>query len=221
MPGSNWPPGTCTSCKRQAAGDGGAQAPLAVDFVGGKPGRSVSTRKPRTIVFVFIFDFGPDDGHIGDVAGGDPHFFAVEDVLIAGFAGGGGHAAGVGAEAGLGQPEAAQLFAAGQGREPGVFLLVGAEGVDGIHDQRGLHADKAAQAGVAALQLLHHQAVLDVGHAGAAVALEVGAEEAQLAHHRDQLARKALRAEALLNDGDEVVLDEVARGACGPAVRLR
>jgi hypothetical protein len=97
-------------------------------------------------------------------------------------------------------------------REPGVLLLVGAEGVDGVHHQAGLHADKAAEAGVAAFQLLHHQAVLDVGHAGAAVALEVGAEEAQLAHDGDQFARKALGAEALLDDGDEVVFDKVARG---------
>ena len=73
------------------------------------------------------------------------------------------------------------------------FLLVGAEGVNGIHHQRRLHADKAAKAGVAALQLLHHQAVLHVGHAGAAVALEIGAVEAQLAHHWHEFARKALR----------------------------
>ncbi len=161
-------------------------------------------------MIVFVFDFGPDHGDVGDVAGGDPHFFAVEDVFVAGFARGGGHAAGVRAEAGLGQPEAAELFAGGEGRKPGVLLLVGAEGVDGIHDQRGLDADEAAQAGVAAFEFLHHEAVFDVGHAGAAIAFEVGAEEAQFAHDGHQFARKALGAETLLDDGDEVVFDEVA-----------
>ena len=129
------------------------------------------------------------------------------------FARGGGHAAGVGAEAGLGEAEAAELFAAGESGEPGVFLLVGAEGVDGVHDERGLHADEAAEAGVAAFEFLHHQAVFDVGHAGASVALEVGAEEAELAHDGNQFAREALGAKAFLDDGDEVVFDEVARGA--------
>ena len=56
---------------------------------------------------VFVFDFGPDDGYVGDGAGGDPHFFAVEDVFVADFFGAGAHAAGVGAEIGLGEAEAA------------------------------------------------------------------------------------------------------------------
>jgi len=58
-----------------------------------KPGRSLSTENRAPVVL--LLDLGPDDGHIGDVAGGDPHLFAVEDVLIAQLAGGGGHAAGV------------------------------------------------------------------------------------------------------------------------------
>ena len=36
--------------------------------------------------------------------------------------------------------------------------------------------------------------------------------EAQLTHDGDQLARKTLGAVALLDDGNEVVLDKVARG---------
>ncbi len=41
----------------------------------------------------------------------------------------------------------------------------------------------------------------------------VGAEEAELAHHGDEFAREAAFAEAILDDGDEVVFDEVAGGA--------
>ena len=100
-----------------------------------------------------------------------------------------------------------------EGREPGILLLVGAEGVDGIHDERRLHADEAAQPGVAALELLHDKAVFDIGHAGASVAFEIGAEEAELAHDRDELAREAADAKAFFDDGHEVVVDEVAGGA--------
>jgi hypothetical protein len=96
-----------------------------------------------------------------------------------------------------------------------------AEGVDGVHNQRGLHADKAAKARVAAFQLLHYQAVFHVGHAGAAVALEIGAEEAQLAHHGNKFAGETALAEAVFDDGDEVVFNEIASGAADEELVLR
>ena len=43
--------------------------------------------------------------------------------------------------------------------------------------------------------------------------MEVGAIEAQAAHHRHKLARKATGAEALLDDRDEVVVDKFTRSA--------
>ncbi len=91
------------------------------------------------------------------------------------------------------------------------FLLFGAEGEDGIHDQRRLHADEAAHAAVAALEFLHDEAVFDVGHAGAAVAVQVRAKEAEFAHRLDKLSGEAAVAVALLDDGNEVVFDELAR----------
>src|SRR5580700_2403378 len=45
----------------------------------------------------------------------------------------------------VGQPEATQFLARGQGRKPRVLLFLRPEGQDGIHHQRRLHADKAAQ----------------------------------------------------------------------------
>ena len=98
------------------------------------------------------------------------------------------------------------------------FLLFAAEVVDGIHAQARLHADKAAHAGVAALEFLRHQAVLDVAHAGAAVALQRRAEEAELAHGLDQFAWEAAVAVALFDDGNEVVFDELARGVADEAL---
>ena len=78
----------------EAAGYGGAKAPLAVDLIGGKAG-AIGFDEEAADTIVFIFDFGPDHGDVGDVAGGNPHLFAVEDVFVAYLAGGCGHAAGV------------------------------------------------------------------------------------------------------------------------------
>jgi len=74
----------------QAAGYGGAQAPLAVDIEGAEAGAAGFDEEAAHAIR-FVLDLGPDDGHVGDGAGGDPHFFAIEDVLISGLAGGGGH----------------------------------------------------------------------------------------------------------------------------------
>ena len=82
--------------------------------------------------------------------------------------------------------------------------------MDGVHDERGLHADEAADAGVAALELLVEEAGFDVVHAGAAVAVEGGAEEAELAHRADEFFGEAAVAIAVLDDGDEFVFDEGA-----------
>src|SRR6185437_14072277 len=90
--------------------------------------------------------------------------------------------------------------------------------MDGVHDESGLDADEAADAGVSALHLLGDESVLDVGHAGTAVAVEVGSEKAELAHLGDKLAREAALTVALLDDGNEVVFDELAGGVAGEAL---
>ena len=137
------------------------------------------------------------------------------------FLGAGAHAAGVGTEIGLGQAEAADLFALLHHREPCLFLLVAAKSVDGIHGQRRVHADERANAAVAALQFLHDQSVFDIRHPGAAVAFEAGAIEAQVRHGLDQFLGEAAGAVALLDDGDEVVLDEFAGGVADQAFFVR
>ena len=196
----------------EAGGDGGAQRPLAVDVASGEAGTigfdEEAADAPLLLGDGGVFDFGPDDGDVGDAAGGDPHLFSVEDVVVAVFACAGSHASGVGAEVGFGEAEAAEFFAGGQFGKPAGFLLVGAKGVDGVHDECGLDADEAAEAGVAAFQFLGEQAVLDVVEAGTAVAFEGGAEEAEVAHGANEFAGEASVAVALLNDGDEFVFDE-------------
>ena len=110
--------------------------------------------------------------------------------LIALFHRAGQHAAGIRAELRLGEAEAADGVAGLQARQPFVFLRVAAEGMDRIHHQRALHGNEAAQAGIAALEFLGHQAVGDVGHARAAVAVKIGAEKAEFAELRDQVLRE-------------------------------
>ena len=160
-----------------------------------KPGRSVSTRKPRTVVVPGSSSSSSTLAQMMATSAMEPeviHIFSplrmysspdlrARVVMPPGLE----------PKPGSVRPKQPNFSSAGERGEPGVLLLVGAEGVDGVHDKRRLHADKAAQAGVAAFELLHDEAVLDVGHAGAAVALEGGAEEAQFAHEGDELARES------------------------------
>jgi hypothetical protein len=93
--------------------------------------------------------------------------------------------------------------------------------MDGIHHQRRLHADEAAHSGVAALEFLSYQSVLHIAHAGATVALQRRAEEAEVGHGLDQFAGEAAGAVALFDDGDEVVFDELAGGVADQAFFFR
>ena len=215
--GSRFDSGMCTSCMRQARCHRSAQRPLAVNVLGAEA-RPVGFDEEAANLVVFVFDFGPDDGDVGDGAGGDPHLLAVEDVFLARLSGAGAHAAGIGSEVRLGEAEAADLVALLHDRQPGLFLLVAAEGVNGIHRQRRLHADERTNAAVAALQFLHDQSVFDVRHPGAAIAFEAGAIEAQVGHGFDQFLGEAAGAVALLDDGDEVVFDELAGGVADQAL---
>src|SRR6185437_12940570 len=172
------------------------------------------------ISFGLAFQLGPDHSYIGDGSRRDPHFLAVEDVLIACLACVRGHARGVRAEPRLGEAEAANLLALCEHRKPRAFLFFRAESEDGIHDQRRLHADETAQAAVAALQLLHSQAILDVRHAGAAVAMEISSVKSQVAQYGDELARKARLAKATLDDGNHSILYKIAGSAANEDLLL-
>src|SRR5579859_6141223 len=74
----------------EAAGDGCAQGPFAVNIPRLETGRTFFDKEAANF---FVFAFGPDDGDVRDGAAGDPHFFAVKDVLVALFHGAGKHAA--------------------------------------------------------------------------------------------------------------------------------
>ena len=99
-----------------------------------------------------------------------------------------------------------------QARQPFVFLRVAPERMDGVHHQRALHGNKTAQTGIAALEFLGHQAIGDVGHAGAAIAVKIGAEKPEFAKLRNQVLGKRAFAAVLFNDGDDFVVHELAGG---------
>src|SRR5580658_2404500 len=173
--------------ERQAGGHRSPHGPFAVYVGSAVAGRAALDQKSA-------YAFGgarPHYGHVGQATVGDPRFLAIQDPVIAVAPGSRAHAGRVRSEIRLGQSETAHRIARLQPRQPLLLLFIGAAGENRIHDQRALHAGEAAHSGVAALQLLHDETVLDVAHTRAAVAFQVGAEEAQAAHFRDQLAGEA------------------------------
>jgi hypothetical protein len=83
--------------------------------------------------------------------------------------------------------------------------------MDRVHDERALHGGERPQPRIAALELLHDEAVRDVAHSGASVTGQVGAEEAELRHAGNQLHReRAVAADVLLDDRKELLRDELS-----------
>jgi hypothetical protein len=152
-------------------------------FCAVKPGVLVSTTKPRMTPSSFA-QMMATSARLPLVI---QRLVPLSTKPVVGALGAGDHPAGVGAEVGLGEAEAADGLAAREAREPATLLLLGAVGVDRVHHQRALHRAERADARVAALELLHHEAVGDVAHARAAVALEVGARARPAAELGDEL----------------------------------
>ena len=164
--------------------------------------------------------FAQHDADLRRGAVGDPHLGAVEDpraVLL--LPGAGDHPGGVRAVVGLGEAEAADDLALRHPRQPFHLLLFAAERVDGIHHERALHRRERADAGVAALELLHDEPVADVVQPRAAVFLgEVRAEHAELGHRRDELLRESALDVLLADDREDLFVDEAADGVADRAL---
>ncbi len=120
---------------------------------------------------------------------------------------------------GFGQAEAADQFAARQRRQVLAPLRLAAEGVDGHHDQRGLHAHHRAKAGIHALDLARDQAVADLVEARAAIVRgEGGTEQAERAHLAENGWVGALVAERFQHPRRQRRLRVVARGIAHQAL---
>ena len=112
---------------------------------------------------------------------------------------------------GFGQAEAAYPFAGGQFGQKFLLLCFTAVFVDGVHDQRALHADGAAVAAVHALNFAGDQAVSDVAQAGAAVAFNGAAQKAHGTGFVHDLAVKFFMARGHQHAGLELFLAKVVR----------
>src|SRR5204863_6483597 len=147
--------------------------------------------------------------NIGDRAVGDPPLGAVEYPAFIRAAGTRFHGAGIGTVIGFGEAEAADLVTRRQRGQPPAPLLFRAESKDRVHDQRPLHADEASQAAVAALQFLHHQAIRDIIHVGAAVLFgEIAPEQAHLGHVGYQFTRESGLFKVLIDYRNHTLVDE-------------
>src|SRR3989442_1576734 len=205
--------------QHQLARVAGAQAELAFLVFGREPvGAGRNDEAADRVHVVDLAGLGPHDGQLRGGAVGDPHLGPVQDPAILRLLRHGDHVGGIRSVVRLREPEAADHLARRHLREPAPLLLVRPEGVDRIHGQRALDRGERAHPRVAALELLHDEAVGDVVQPGAAVLLrEVGAEQAKLRHLRNELLREAPLDVVLADDGDQVLVHprahRVAHGA--------
>ncbi len=191
----------------ELAGHRGAQGQLAVHVGDGEAGHAGFDQEAPDAVL----GLRPDHRDVGEGAVGDPHLGAGEYPVraLAGAlaAGSGAHVGGVGAEVRFGEGEAADQFAGGEAGQPALLLLLRAERVDGAHRQRALDGDEAAQARVGGLQFHAGDPVGDGGRAGAAVAVEVHAQDAEGAEFGGEFA-----------GGEDAALEPVADVRADPVL---
>ncbi len=179
-----------------------------------KPRVPRSTRNPRTP----RVGRRPHHGDVGHRAVGDPHLGAVEHPVITVAPRRGAHRRGIRSRVRLGEPEAADGAAGGHLGQPARLLLVAAVRPDREHRERALHGHEGAQAAVAGLELLGRDPVGGRRRSGAAVAVEVHAEQTELGDLRDQLAREGPGFEVLRDHRQRPLADEGADGVADQAL---
>jgi hypothetical protein len=109
---------------------------------------------------------------------------------------------------GLGQGERAGRVESRHRRQPARALGLGPEHVDGSHREPRLDAEERPEASVAAMQLHVHEPARQLAHAGAAVALEVLADQAELGQANEQRPRQLGTFPVVVDDREHLVVDE-------------
>ena len=136
---------------------------------------------------------GVDHQGLGDGTVGDPHLGAVEDVTVAALVGARRHGDDVGAGAGLGHGERADMLAGDQLRQVCALLRLAAVAADLVDAEVGMGAVGQPDGGGGARHLLHGDAMLEIAEAGAAVLLlDRDAVQAEGAHLGPQVAREGV-----------------------------
>ena len=177
-----------------------------------KPGVPFSTRKPST-------RSGPraqtraTSARLALVIHSLP---PLQDPVVAVARRGGRHGARVRAVSGSVRPKQPTLRPAASSGSQRSFWLVAAVGRDGPHHQAALHRGEAAQAAVAALELLADDAVDRGAEPGAARSVDRRPQQAQGAHLGDQLDGEGAGAQVVAQQRQETLLDEAAGTARTP-----
>src|SRR5689334_628460 len=144
---------------------------------------------------------------------GDEGLGAVDDVAAVDLAGEGRDAGDIGAGAGLGDAEGADLLTGDPGHQPALLLLLSAEVEDRRHRDRGVGVEPGGDApgASAAGELLDPDRVVQVSAALAAVFLwELQPEEAELGTAPVELAGEFPRLLPLRDMGRDLLGDEAA-----------
>src|SRR6185295_7798256 len=141
------------------------QRELALDLRRGEPRCSFFDDETANA----FFGLRPAHAQIRDRAVGDPHLRAVDHPVLAATFGVRLHVAGIGPALRLREAEAADELALRHARQVLLLLLFRAKRIDRIHAERGLHGHEAANARVAAFELLADEPVAHAVEPGAAV----------------------------------------------------
>ena len=154
---------------------------------------------------------GIDHERLGLRSVGDPHLAAVEDVSVALLLGAGLHRDDVGAGAGLGHRERADVLAGDQLGQIFAFLRVVAVPADLIDAQVRMRPVGEADRAGRARDLLHRDAMLEIAEPGAApLLLDRDPVHAELAELRPQIARERVGTVDLVGARRDLVGREAA-----------
>ena len=165
------------------------------------------------MVAPFLGRFHRAGEEVGAHPVGDEGLRSVDHVSPRHLAREGADAGDVGAGAGLGDPERADLLAADAGHDPALPLFLRAEVEHRRHRDLGVSVEARGDAARAAGagQLLDPHRVVDVVPALAAVSLrELEAEKAELAAAREELARELPRLLPLVHVRSDLLGDEAS-----------
>jgi hypothetical protein len=182
-PGSRFSAGTRTASRRMSACQTRARGALARDHRRLVPG-AVGLDEEALDLAVLV-RARPHHDDVRDRAVPDPALRAVDDIGVAVAVRARLERDRIRPVVGLGQREGADLVEARHRLQPALLLLLRAEHRDRLHRQAGLNAEAGPEAPVAAVKLHRHQARGQRAHAGAAVAVDVLADQLELgeAHH--------------------------------------
>jgi hypothetical protein len=195
--------------QHQLRGGLAAHAELAVDLGGLEAVRVGRHEERGDALRTWPAGPGEDQRHVCPRPVGDEHLAAGEQPVVTVALGLGGERPGVRSGLGFGEPEAAELRARAQARQPLLLLLVRAVLEDRLADQAERHRDDPAHGRVTARDLLQDQAVRQVVAAGPAVLLvDAQPEEPHLAQSGHERAVDGLVPVPLPGERDDPLLRE-------------